>query len=114
MEDTPKDGTILVLKRDFPPCPVGTEFTVSHNCIDRRMIVHTPTFGSELPNGSVIPSSSVNGFYAEVFDKFGGWTEWFETKRRKVKDWSCHTITFDGLPLTDDDVKKISEIIEQQ
>ena len=109
-----KKGTILVLKRDFPPCPIGTEFTIAYG-ICGRMMLKTPDFGAILPNGEKIPSMSVKIYYeyADIFENFGGWEDWFDIKPSKqVKEWSSHIIRVDGESLTKEDIERINDILK--
>lgn len=114
MEEKLKAGTVLILKKDFPPCPIGTEFTIKYSTSGRIML-NTPYFGEILPNGEKIPSMSVKSYYeyADIFEKFGGLKEWFDIKPTKqVKEWSSHTIKVEGEPLTQYDIERINDILE--
>lgn len=114
MKNKLKTGTILVLKKDFPPCPIGTEFKISYG-VCGRMILHTPNFGAELPNGEKIPSMSVKMYYEyeDIFKAFGGWEEWFEIKQHtEVDEWSSHCVKFKGKAITDSVIEKIKVILK--
>lgn len=108
-----KAGTILTLKRDFPPCPIGTKFTVWYGCVG-DMYIKTPDFGEELPNGDKIPSMSVKTYSekADIFKSFGGIREWFDIdSETRIQEHSSHCIIFEGEPLTADIINDISILL---
>lgn len=108
-----KQGTVLILKKDFPPCPIGTKFTVWYGCVG-DMYFKTPDFGDFLPNGQKIPSMSVKLYSekADIFKEFGGWQEWFDVEcETKIKEHSSHCILFEGEPLTDDIITEITVLL---
>ena len=112
-----RHGTILILKKDFPPYPIGTEFTVKYSCVNGLMAetLHAPTFGEKLPNGEKTPSMSVKAYYeyTKIFDKFGGWQNWFDVKpNTEIDEWSSHCIKFKGKELTKDIIEKIKCIVK--
>ena len=114
MENKLKKGSILILKKDFPPYPVGTEFIIDYS-VDGRMMLKTPDFGAELPNGEKIPSMSVKYYYEyeTIFEKFGGWKEWFELKQyTQVEEWSSHCIKFKGKAISESVIEKIKVILK--
>lgn len=115
MKEKLKPGTILVLKKIFPPYPIGTEFKITYG-VDGRMILNTPYFGDILPNGEKIPSMSVKMYYEyeTIFEKFGGWKEWFELKEIiEIQEWSSHCIKTKGKPFTKEIIDKINLVLKQ-
>jgi hypothetical protein len=116
MKERLTPGTILVLKKDFPPYPIGTEFHITYG-VCGRMILNTPNFGSTLPNGEKIPSMSVKMYYEyeDIFKAFGGWEEWFEVKQyTEIDEWSSHCIKVKGKALTDEVIEKIKILLKTQ
>lgn len=114
MNEKLETGKTLILKKDFPPYPIGTEFTISYGIGKDEMILSTPRFGSILPNGEKIPSSSVKTYYeyAKIFEKFGGWLEWFDIKSKtEIEEWSSHCIKFKGEPISQETINQIKLII---
>jgi len=114
MKEKLKSGTILILKQNFPPYPIGTEFKISYG-VDGRMILNTPYFGEILPNGEKIPSMSVKMYYEyeNIFENFGGWQEWFELKQyTEIEEWSSHCIKTKGKPLTKEIIEKIKNLLK--
>jgi len=114
MENKLKKGSALVLKQNFPPFPIGTEFIIDYS-VDGRMILKTPDFGAKLPNGEQIPSMSVKYYYEyeTIFEKFGGWEEWFETKTfTEIEEWSSLCVKFKGKPITQDVIEKIKALLK--
>lgn len=114
MNEKLQPGTILILKKDFPPYPIGTEFTISYGILNNEMILNTPSFGEILPNGEKIPAMSVKAYweYARIFEKFGGWLEWFDIKSKtEIEEWSSHCIKFKGEPISQETINQIKLII---
>lgn len=108
-----KRDTVLILKKDHPPYPAGTEFTISYGCVD-DLYLHSPNFGTILPNGKKIDSMAVGKFNARFFDDFGGWFEWFEVKNRvNLLEWGFDWIKFTGEPLDKVTVDKIIDLINE-
>lgn len=108
-----KEGTVLILKKDFPPYPIGTRFTTWYGCVG-EMYLKTPTFGEQLPNGEKIPSMSVKNYSEkeDIFKHFGGIEKWFDIESEtKIKEHSSHCIVFEGAPLTPDIINEINILL---
>ena len=110
-----KHGDALILKKDWPPFPVGTEFKVRYG-VASEIIIHTPTFGDILPNKKKIDSIAVRSFsqeYIRMFENFGGLPEWFTTKKEiEIESFDGNTIKFKGRELTEEDIEIIKSMLE--
>jgi len=74
----------LKLKKDWPPFPKGTIFSVKRGCADEMLC--SPTFGEIMPNNQPANGMIPRNFteYTRHFEHVGGLSEWFDLYNEKL------------------------------